>query len=164
MNTEIKQLVSTLGLEPHPEGGFYKETYRSDSSFIPSGFKAERAVSTCIYFMLTSGSFSAFHRIKSDEVWHFYKGAPIQLHIISGNGTYRHVRIGNDILNGEHPQFMVKAGDWFASEVHEKDAYALAGCTVAPGFDFTDFEMAQRDALCKEYPMHKDIIQRLTRI
>ncbi len=163
MHTEINQLVSKLGLEPHPEGGFYKETYRSSLSFAPTGFTAERAVSTCIYFMLTSGSFSAFHRIKSDEIWHFYRGAPIQLHIISANGSYRHVRIGNDILNGEHPQFIVKAGDWFASEVVDPDSYALAGCTVAPGFDFADFEMAQRDALSAAFPTHREIIARLTR-
>ncbi|UTW67850.1 cupin domain-containing protein [bacterium SCSIO 12643] len=164
---KIKQIIKTLDLEPHPEGGYFKETYRSQGKLNPqeSGLRieGERNFSTCIYFLLTAGNFSAFHRIQQDEIWHFYDGAPIDLHIISKEGVYKKIKIGRDFSNGEVPQYVVSAGDWFASEVASDGAFSLAGCTVAPGFDFRDFELAVTDQLTLEYPNHAKIISRLTR-
>lgn len=164
---KIKQIIAALDLTPHPEGGYFKETYRSEGTIDPkdSGLNMEgqRNFSTCIYFLLTQGNFSAFHRIQQDEIWHFYDGAPIDLHIISKEGAYRRIKIGRNFTNGEVPQYVVKAGDWFASEVAPGGLYSLAGCTVAPGFDFRDFELAGTDQLTSEYPNHAEIISRLTR-
>ncbi|WP_342750402.1 cupin domain-containing protein [Aureitalea marina] len=133
---EIQQLVQQLRLLPHPEGGYYRETYRSDglvSDFdLGNGQQAVRNYSTAIYFLLTQGNFSAFHRIRQDEVWHHYKGDSIRLHMIDPLGEYSEVKIGKDIASGEQLQFMVPAGYWFASEVEQDGQYALVGCTVAP--------------------------------
>ncbi len=163
----IDKIVTQLGLEAHPEGGFYKETYRSTgsivSSSLPEGYQSSRNYATCIYFLLTSENFSAFHKIKQDEIWHFYKGSPISLHILTKAGSYEKHMIGSDLERGEVPQFVVHGGDWFASEVEVPNSYALAGCTVSPGFDFADFEMARREELLQEYPDHQLVISKLAR-
>jgi predicted cupin superfamily sugar epimerase len=161
----IQDLVDRLDLLPHPEGGFYKETYRSDLSQIPPDalkIGEQRNLSTAIYFLLTKGNFSAFHRIKQDELWHHYIGDPIAVHIISPEGKYAKLLLGKDLEKGELPQHMVKGGTWFASETLGE--YSLAGCTVAPGFDFADFEMAQREDLANHFPVHREIIGLFTRI
>ncbi len=161
---KIEALKKHLDLFPHPEGGYFKETYRSTGiTKQPYSGAEERNFSTGIYFLLVSGNFSAFHRIKQDEMWHFYDGDPINLHIISMEGAYQLVKIGRDFSKGEVPQYVVKAGDWFASEVNSSSGYALAGCTVAPGFDFADFEMADRKKLQEQFPKHRDLILGLTR-
>lgn len=156
-------LIDKLGLQPHPEGGYYRETYRSKEQVTLPGFEGDRNYSTAIYFMLTSENFSAFHRIKQDEVWHFYGGSPLYVHVIDTKGNYVRHTVGNKIDQGEVPQLVVKAGDWFGSSVVDANSWSLVGCTVAPGFDFRDFEMAKRDELVKEYPAHREIIVRLTR-
>jgi len=167
MNSEIQQIVKKLQLLPHPEGGFYRETYRiAEEITIKFNEKAspvKRNISTCIYFMLTSDSFSAFHRIKQDEIWHFYRGSALKLYMISPAGELSVVKIGNDILNDEIPQFVVPAGYWFAAEVAENNAFSLVGCTVAPGFDFSDFELADKKSLCVSFPNHESIISKLCR-
>lgn len=164
---DIETLIQKLKLQSHPEGGFFKETYRSsgqiEQTSLPHDIKGKRNYSTCIYFLLTSANFSAFHRIKQDEIWHFYLGAPISLHVLDQQGNHHKHMIGSDLMNGEHPQVVVSAGDWFASEVEAPDAFALAGCTVSPGFDFADFEMADREDLIHKYPGHSQIINKLTR-
>ncbi|AUP78239.1 cupin domain-containing protein [Flavivirga eckloniae] len=164
---DIEKIVSKLQLQPHPEGGYFKEVYRSNGVInkenLGVGFSGQRNYATSIYFLLTSDSFSAFHRIKQDEIWHFYKGSPIKLHMISDDGKYSNTIIGNDIEEGQNPQFVVKAQDWFAAEVIDKNAYALVGCTVSPGFDFNDFELPERDVLISKYPEHKDIVTAFTR-
>ncbi|WP_186757236.1 cupin domain-containing protein [Echinicola salinicaeni] len=164
---KIQQIIEKLGLEPHPEGGYFKEVYRSkgeiDQGSLSEGFTGKRNYSTSIYFMLTSDTFSAFHRIKQDEIWHFYMGAPIRLHSISPAGIHRDYIIGTDLVNGHIPQLVVPAGDWFAAKVVEKNAFALVGCTVSPGFDFRDFELAEREKLAEAYPDHKALIERFTR-
>jgi predicted cupin superfamily sugar epimerase len=164
---KINQIIKYLDLQSHPEGGFYKETYRSDRTMNPthSGLEmdGERNFATSIYFLLVSGNFSAFHRIKQDEIWHFYDGAPVCLHVIGFGGVYQKVKIGRDFSKGEVPQYVVKAGDWFASEVSEGGEYSLTGCTVSPGFDFRDFELAIGSELTKEYPQYENDICRLTR-
>ncbi|WP_250434348.1 cupin domain-containing protein [Hanstruepera flava] len=166
MKNAIHDLISKLDLKPHPEGGFFKETYRSkgviDESHLGASYTGKRNYSTCIYFLLTSDNFSAFHRIKQDEIWHFYDGSPIDLHVISESGVYHKHVIGIDIKNGEVPQFVVPGGSWFAAEAINQNAYALIGCTVSPGFSFEDFELKSRDDLISLFPDHKEIISRLT--
>jgi uncharacterized protein len=162
-----KYWIEKLGLEPHPEGGYFRQTYRSDALIardaLPEGFGGNRAVSTAIYFLLEGKNFSAFHRLRSDEVWHFYVGAPLVVHVIDPNGEYKSILLGNDPDSGEVLQGVVHAGCWFASHVADWKSFAVAGCTVAPGFDFEDFEMAKREELAGRYPEHRILIERLTR-
>jgi uncharacterized protein len=160
-SNEIANWVEQLELLPHPEGGYYKETYRSASMVDVDGFEGNRNLATGIYFLITEGNFSAFHRIKSDEMWHFYAGDPLIVHVIHPNGTYESLTIGNDLTKKQRPQGLVPAGAWFASET--LGDYALVGCTVSPGFDFQDFELAKRDELSQLFPAHREIIERLTR-
>ncbi|MGY6647319.1 cupin domain-containing protein [Wenyingzhuangia sp. IMCC45574] len=168
MEKEIQQIIEQLNLLPHPEGGYFKETYRSTQSIpkasLSKEFSGDRNHSTAIYFLLTSDTFSAFHKINQDEFWHFYKGTTIKLHMISPEGEYSSVLIGNNFNNGEVPQFVVPAQYWFAADVIESNSYALVGCTVAPGFDFDDFVLADRKELSNLFPSHSEIITRLTRI
>ena len=166
--TKVKELVEKLNLLPHPEGGFYKEVYRSNKTIpksnLASLFSGDRNYCTSIYFLLTSDNFSGFHRIKQDEVWNFYEGSPLLVHVIDKNGFYTCHEIGMDISKGVFPQLVVPAGAWFASSVKNKEDYSFVGCTVAPGFDFDDFELAERNKLTKEYPEHFEIITKLTRV
>ena len=151
-----------LEMLPHPEGGFYKETYRSELT-VTNRNGNNRSASTAIYFLMTSDNFSAFHKIESDEMWHFYQGSPLSVYVITENGELTILKIGNNPDKGEVLQAIVPAGCWFASRVDDKNTYSLVGCTVSPGFDFEDFELAERDKLTSEYPEHKEIICELTR-
>lgn len=153
--------VEQLNLLPHPEGGYYKETYRDQQSVLNRNDK-ERSASTGIYFLMTKGNFSAFHKIESDEMWHFYDGSALEVIILHENGQIEAIQIGKDIEKGQKLQAVVPAGKWFASRVNEGD-YALVGCTVAPGFDFEDFVMAERKELINLFPQHQSIITELTR-
>lgn len=166
IDQKVSTLIKQLDLQPHPEGGFFKETYRSEGSISNqnlSVYSGGRNHSTCIYYMLVSGSFSAFHRIHQDEIWHFYDGSPVELHTISPEGVHEHYLIGRDISGGEIPQLVVPGNHWFASKVAEPDSYSLVGCTVAPGFDFDDFELADKNELLEKYPEHKTLIMEFTR-
>jgi len=160
-------LIKEFDLFPHPEGGYYKETYRSaemiPSTALPARFAGNRNFSTAIYFLLEEGNFSAFHRIKSDECWHFYAGGPLLVHVIHQNGTLETIKLGNVITAGERFQFVVPAGCWFASEPSPGSTFSFVGCTVAPGFDFADFELAEAGNLMKRFPEHQTMIQRLCR-
>ena len=161
----IEDLVENLGLVPHPEGGYYRETYRADGSFDLSNntdYDGERNYATAIYFLLTEGNFSAWHRIKQDEVWHFYSGSPLAVHAISQEGEYSKTLLGQSTGKGEVFQYVVPGGHWFASE--SLGAFSLVGCTVSPGFDFKDFELAKREELQVLFPEHRRIIEDLTRI
>jgi len=163
--SRVEKLVKNLGLQPHPEGGFYKETYRSSGKINFDGeldIKGERNYSTAIYFLLVRDSFSAWHRIKQDEVWHFYEGSPVRVHCISPNGDYQYFDLGPDFDSGQAPQYMVPGGSWFASET--LGDYSLVGCTVAPGFDFEDFELANRKEFSELFPAHQPLIKKFTRI
>jgi predicted cupin superfamily sugar epimerase len=158
------ELIDTLGLLPHPEGGFYRETFRSPLALRGlawTGPDGERSASTAIYFLLPAGVFSAFHRVMSDEVWHHYDGDSVLLHTLDESG-HEVVQLGRDFAAGERPQHVVRGGVWQAA-VATGDRYALCGCTVAPGFDFADFVMPSRDALASAYPEHAAIIASLTR-
>ena len=168
MPERSQELVEKLQLVPHPEGGYYKETYRSEGN-IPYealsayGFSGGRSFSTAIYFLLTQGNFSAFHRIRQDELWHFYEGDPVHIHCIRPDGTYELIHLGPAALTTCVPQAVVPAGYWFASAVSRGGNYALTGCTVAPGFDFADFELAGQKELIKVFPQHSGLIQSFTR-
>lgn len=167
MQTKIEQIIKQLSLLPHPEGGYYRETYRSieeiPEACLDSKYIGKRNCSTCIYFLLTSDTFSAFHRINQDEIWHFYQGSPLNMYMISPAGELTEVLIGSDIVKGEVPQFVVPAGFWFAAKVIDENSYSLVGCTVSPGFDFRDFELADKKMLCEMFTEHEKIIKRLCR-
>ncbi|QMW02219.1 cupin domain-containing protein [Spirosoma foliorum] len=158
--------VRTLNMLPHPEGGYFAETYRSAEAIskeaLPNRFSGDRSVSTAIYFLLESHHISALHRIQSDEVWHLYAGGPLEIFVISPDGELTVIRLGNRLDQGEVFQAVVPAGCWFGSKPAVGTDFSLVGCTVAPGFDFADFEMADRATLLQEFPQHKAVIELLT--
>jgi uncharacterized protein len=212
-----KYWIEKLRLEPHPEGGYFRQTYKSDLTVEPRAFESShpaqshsfdslrsrragsvaksatsggqpeartaRVASTAIYFLLEGQNFSAFHRLRSDELWHFYAGSPLVVHVIDPAGEYSSILLGNHPDLGHVFQSVVKAGCWFASELAQNSdvsqkqqdplsphrvgsrhsSWALAGCTVAPGFEFEDFELARREELVREVPQHRELIERLTR-
>lgn len=167
MKMNAKQYIDHLKLKPHPEGGFYVQTYRSSeyvpASALPERFNADRPFSTAIFYLLEQGDFSSFHRIKSDECWHFYAGNTLYIHTINNDGNYNRIKLGNLIQQGEILQYVVPAGAWFAAEPAPETSFALTGCTVAPGFDFNDFEMGDKATLLSLFPQHRVILNRLCR-
>jgi predicted cupin superfamily sugar epimerase len=164
---EAKYWIEKLQLEAHPEGGHFRQTYRSEVSIareaLPAGFAGARAASTAIYFLLEEENFSAFHRLRSDEVWHFYAGDPLVVHVIEPEGNYSSILLGCDLEAGQVLQGVVRAGCWFASHVADWNSFSVVGCTVAPGFEFDDFELGKRAELVATYPQHRELIHRLTR-
>ncbi len=157
--------IQQLALKPHPEGGFFRETYRSfgqvsGAALTPSR-KGPRAFSTAIYFLLKKRQVSRFHRILSDEIWHFYYGDPLRIHFLFPDGNYAFQDLGVSSRQSSF-QVIVPAGVWFGASLHSGSRYALLGCTVAPGFDFSDFEMAKRKKLLREYPDNAEIVRALT--
>ncbi|HXB09098.1 MAG TPA: cupin domain-containing protein [Puia sp.] len=158
--------IDKLGLTPHVEGGAFREVYRSEltipRSSLPLFFQGNRSASTSIYFLLARGQFSAFHRIAADELWHFYYGDTLLVYEIQHNRRLVEHRLGQNVDQGECFQTVVKAGSWFASTPGPGSEYALVGCTVAPGFDFADFELARRETLVQIYPEYAEVIARLT--
>jgi len=161
-----KYWVEKLKMQSHPEGGFFAETYRStekiDNNSLPKRFSGDRNFSTGIYFLLESHHFSAFHRIQSDEMWHFYAGDALNVYYIDNEGNMQIIKLGNNPENEEVFQAVVPAGVWFGSKPAVENSYSLVGCTVAPGFDFVDFEMPDRHTLLQEFPQHENIIKILT--
>jgi uncharacterized protein len=161
MERSAQDWISHLGLERHPEGGYYRPTYKSDllipKAVLPPTFAGDRVASTAIYFLLSGHDFSALHRIAADEVWHFYTGSTLIVSIIDPEGNYSELRMG-EIFQG-----VVKAGCWFGARLEDSSGFALVGCTVSPGFEFEDFEMARRADLLKSYPQHRKVIEQLTR-
>ena len=162
-----KDLIDHYKLEAHPEGGYYRETYRSTEAIVhtalPERFISERSFSTAIYFLLEQGNFSAFHRIKSDECWHFYAGDPLLIYIIERNGELNVISLGSDHEKGQSFQYVVPSNCWFASCPAPGSEYCFVGCTVSPGFEFEDFELADATELSVMYPQHKSIILELCR-
>lgn len=159
--------IRQLRLHPHPEGGYYRETYRSPEIIaktdLPKRYKGKRSFATAIYFLLHGNQFSAFHRLKSDEIWHFYNGSPISIFVIGKDGRLTTAKLGLNAEEGEQPQFVIRAGSWFAAGLDKIRSYALIGCTVAPGFDFADFEMGNRLKLCRQFSRHRALIMKLTK-
>jgi predicted cupin superfamily sugar epimerase len=164
----VNELVRRLDLARHPEGGWYRETYRSREtvagSALPERFGGARPFCTSIFFLLERGDISALHRIKSDEIWHFYAGAPLTVHAFTTQREHMELKLGPDFAAGESFQIVVAAGCWFGAEVSGAGEYSLVGCTVAPGFDFADFQMGNSSELLREYPSCREIIDRLTRL
>lgn len=163
----VEQLVKQFGLQPHPEGGWYVQTYKSSemipAAALPERFGGDRVFSTAIYFLLEQGNFSAFHRIKSDECWHFYSGGPLEVFVLQPTGQLDITRLGIEISKGQLFQYVVPANCWFASRPAIGSSYCFVGCTVAPGFDFADFELAHANEIIKEFPQYAELIRSLCR-
>jgi hypothetical protein len=161
-----EELIKRLDLTRHPEGGWYRETYRSAEfvagSALPTRFVGPRSFCTSIYFLLEKNDISALHCIKSDEIWHFYTGAPLTVHALTSQGEHLELKLGHDYAAGDSFQTVIAAGCWFGAEVSGPGEYSLVGCTVAPGFDFADFQIGNRNDLQQEYPRFNEIINRLT--
>lgn len=158
--------IRELGLMEHPEGGYFRETYRSEEFILqhalPERFGEKRSFSTAIYFLLRGYQVSHLHRIQSDELWHFYAGSSLTIHMIHPDGKYEEKRLGPDTDRGDLFQVLVPYGSWFGASVNIQENYSLMGCTVAPGFDFADFEMGDRAALLAQYPEHASLVRKLT--
>jgi predicted cupin superfamily sugar epimerase len=155
------ELIRRFDLKPHPEGGFFSETYRS-KALVSRDDGATRSASTAIYYLLCDGAHSAWHRIESDEVWHFYAGEPLLVHVLDDNGALVTHRLGNALTHPEAVfQAVVPAGLWFAAECADPATFALVGCTVAPGFEFSEFELADVEVLKAKYPQQVSVIERM---
>jgi hypothetical protein len=157
--------IDVLGLVAHPEGGYFRETYRAQdviaAEALPARFGGPRPASTAIYFLLRGSQHSALHRLRADEVWHHYAGSSLTLHQIRSDGRLTEVCLGRPGTGGV-PQVAVPAGCWFGATVDDPRSYALVGCTVSPGFTMEDFELGNRAALVAQYPQHEALIARLT--
>jgi uncharacterized protein len=161
LNKDAVKLIKRLRLKKHPEGGYFKQTYTADTMVNVVGHDKPRYISTAIYYMLVGDQFSALHRIKSDELWHHYTGGSLTLYAID-NGKLFKIKMGKS--RGEAPQVAIKANTWFAASLDDKKSYCLLGCTVSPGFDYSDLELGKRHELVKMYPQHRAIIERYTTI
>ncbi|MEE9451954.1 MAG: cupin domain-containing protein [Gammaproteobacteria bacterium] len=164
MNKKITTLIQRYQLQPHPEGGYYHEVYRADEQITSERFQQTHCASTSIYYLLVAKQHSAFHRLGSDEIFHFYQGTTaLKIHIIDTQGKLQTKLLGID-NDDQQPQLMIPQNCWFAAELSKQsdDDYVLSGCTVAPGFEFEDFELAKRAELIGRYPQHEKIIGQLT--
>ncbi|HCY77177.1 MAG TPA: hypothetical protein DHV28_14755 [Ignavibacteriales bacterium] len=164
MNEKAKYYIQKLQLKKHPEGGYFREIYRAGEIISIDAPKKnnKRNVSTSIYFLLEGSQISKFHKLKSDELWHFYDGTAVRIYILDQNGKLSETMIGREIKNGEMFQTAIEKNNWFAAEVIDKKSFSLIGCTVSPGFDFSDFELAKRKNLLKNFPEHKELILKFT--
>ncbi len=162
---KVDYWVSKLGMKPHPEGGYYKETFQSEEqigdSELSVNFEGERKLYTSIYFLLTSDDVSHFHRLKSDELWYYHGGSSLSIHVIDESGEYKEIKLGMNLDAGEVPQVLVKKNSIFGSSISEMDTCSLVGCMVSPGFEFQDFELFTQEELMRDYPQHKKIIMKL---
>ncbi len=166
MNNEAEHLIEILGLHKHPEGGYFRETYRSGEFIrreeLPQRYKSQHCFSTSILFLVTGNEPSRFHKILSDETWYFHKGSPLVVHVISDDGKLTEVTLGLNPDNDEYFQYTITKNNYFAAAVKDAGPYSLASCSVSPGFEFEDFTLARRDDLLKQYPHLKEHIIKLT--
>ena len=157
-----------MRLKPHPEGGWYREVYRSAETLsadsLPARYQVPHCFATSIYFLLESHDFSAFHRIRSDETWHFYMGSPVTLYILTPDGNLTKVILGNRIEDEQVLQYTIMHDCWFAARVLMDTSFSLVGCAVSPGFEFSDFELADRSTLTNQFPANAQLISVLTRV
>jgi predicted cupin superfamily sugar epimerase len=164
LNKDAKYWINKLNLQEHPEGGYFVETYKSEKFVNLPEYDGPRHAYTAINYLLVRDQFSSFHRMKSDEIWHFYAGSRLSLHIIeTRNRRLQEVKLGADVDNGGLFQTVVKSGYWFAASVDDHDSYSLVGCTVSPGFDYCDWELGDIETLARMYPQHKSIIEKYSR-
>lgn len=154
-------IIQQLQLKPHPEGGYYAETYRS-AQIITNNKQENRNISTAIYYLLEDKNKSHFHRIQSDELWFFHQGEALEILLLQ-NKMLKTITVGNSIEDGEIPQVTIAANTWFAVKIKNETGFSLVSCTVAPGFDFLDFELAKRDELVEQFPDQANIINEFTR-
>ena len=165
MHPKAEQYIKQLQLKKHPEGGYYKEVYRSGERILPTHlpkrYKSSRNFSTSIYFLLEGRQFSSFHLLQSDELWHFYDGWKVLLYVINKEGELVTKKLGKD--KDCQLQLTIEKQNWFAAELEDKKSFALFGCTVSPGFEFDDFELGNRNILIKKFPRHSILIKRLTK-
>jgi len=163
----VEKIIELFGMSPlEVEGGYYVETYRAgetvDVGGLPGRYGGGRDFSTAILYLLPAGECSRFHRVKSDEVFHFYLGDPVEMIQLLDDGTCKEIILGSDVTAGEMVQVVVPAGTWQGAYVRQGGKFALMGCTVAPGFEFADFEIGDREELLAEYPRAREVIERLT--
>lgn len=167
MQITAEYLIKKLKLQKHPEGGYYSEVYRSEEliekDHLPNRYTSKRSYSTLIYFLLDGDDFSAFHRVNSDEIWHFYAGTSLTLYIIGDNGIVENIVLSNDPEDNGSYFALIRKGIWFAAKTNKKNSFTLVGCTVSPGFEFDDFELGNRQELISQFPQHKAIITLYTR-
>ena len=162
------QWIDKLQLQPHPEGGYYREIYRSEeliaADALPSRYTGSRPFVSLIHFLLKDEQVSKFHRLKSDEIWHFYTGTPVALQLLDNTSGHREVILGADTSEGHTFQTIIRRDTWFGAFMKNTDtsAFALLGCAVAPGFTFDDFELAEREHLLSRFPQYSHLIHRLT--
>jgi len=165
MQPKAQQYIKQLQLKKHPEGGYYKEVYRSGElilpEHLPKRYKSTRNFSTSIYFLLEGKQFTSFHILKSDELWHFYDGSAVLLYNINQKGEISVKKLGRD--QDCELQLTIEKENWFAAEIEDKKSFALFGCTVSPGFEFADFQLGKRNDLIKKFPQHSTLIKRLTK-
>ncbi len=182
MHRESEYIINKLNLvKLIEEGGYYRETYRSSQHIlikVCDGKNSQdivyspkldnessniRSIFTLIYYLLDGNQFSAFHKVKHDEIWHFYKGSSVSLYVFTDSGKLLNIQLGNDLGKNENIQYVIKGNTWFGAEINDKSSYSLIGCSVSPGFDFRDFELGTRNKLKKLFPCHEELINRLTR-
>jgi predicted cupin superfamily sugar epimerase len=159
-----EELIQRLGLVPHPkEGGYFRETYRSGDAHttLAQRYQGSRCAGTAIYYLLTPSTYSALHRLQTDEIFHFYLGDPIRMLQLDPDGQGRTIVLGPDVLHGQQLQVVVPRGIWQGSFLEPGGAFALLGCTVAPGFEYADYEAGDRQTLLKQYPAFTELIQKL---
>ncbi|HLN35894.1 MAG TPA: cupin domain-containing protein [Nitrososphaeraceae archaeon] len=150
--------INELGLSKHPEGGYFREIYRSPRN------RNNRALVTSIYYLLDGNDFSSFHKIDADEIWHFYYGSTLTLFIINErNSRLTRKVLGNNYKKKENFEIVIESHNWLAAQVNNKLSYSLVGCTVIPGFEFDYYELGERDKLFSLFPEHKKIIEKFTR-
>jgi predicted cupin superfamily sugar epimerase len=168
MSPQAQKYIEKLQLKLHPEGGYYKEIYRAGEMILPEHlpkrYKSARNFSTSIYFLLEGNQVSHFHRLKSDEQWHYYDGSNIVLYVIDEGGNLNKILLGRNIEKGESLQTVIKQNSWFAAELLDKTSFALIGCTVAPGFDLNDFELGKKGELIDTFPQLRELIYKLTKL
>jgi predicted cupin superfamily sugar epimerase len=162
------QIMTLFNLRPHPEeGGYFVETYRSSETIpenaLPIRYKGVRFFGTAIYYLLTPETFSMMHRLRSDEIFHFYVGDPVEMLQLLPNGSGNVITMGSDILHGMRPQVAVPSGVWQGARLSKGGRFALLGTTVSPGFEFADYESGRRDELVRSYPTFRDLIVALTK-
>ncbi len=166
MSEKAEFYIKNLKMSEHPEGGYFVETYRSRQiileNSLPSEYDGDRNYSTAIYFLLKSGQISKFHRLKSEEIWHFYDGSPLKLIIINKKGLIDEIILGKSIEDGHTMQTVIHLGTWFGAVVCELNSFSLVGCTMSPGFDYKDFELGDRKLLMSQYPDFSSLIESLT--
>jgi predicted cupin superfamily sugar epimerase len=158
--------IQHLKLLPHPEGGFFRETYKSkiniEQQTLPYGFKGSRRLCTSIYFLLRTQDISRLHRLKSDEIWYYHYGSSLKIVLIDQEGNKHTKILGPNAEKAEQLQVEIPAGTIFGAQVTDENSFCLVGCIVTPGFEFSDFELFDREDLLQAYPKHSDVINKFT--